>query len=179
MLAGMYFWLRRRLRRQDAAMVGSLAFTFSSFNLLHFVHPNAVAAVAHIPWLLAMIDIVMVDAKRWKVALAQAFLALLTGSQILLGCPQYVWFSLLTEAGFTIFLVVTRRYLPRDGCETMPTCRACIGCRRNSSSRVVVAKGIGLLVGAVQLLPTLEVLFQGPRSSGDAVRRRDRCTPST
>ncbi len=163
MLAGMYFLLRRRLRRQDAAMVGSLAFTFSSFNLLHFVHPNAVAAVAHIPWLLAMIDIVMVDAKRWKVALAQAFLALLTGSQILLGCLQYVCFSLLTEAGFTLFLAMTRRYFPRDGCETMPTCRVCIGCQRNSSSRVIVAKGIGLLVGAIQFLPALETLFQSAR----------------
>ena len=176
MLAGMYFLLRRRLRRQDAAMVGSLAFTFSSFNLLHFVHPNAVAAVAHIPWLLAMIDIVMVDAKRWKVALAQAFLALLTGSQILLGCPQYVWFSLLAETGFTLFLVVTRRYLPRDGCETMPTCRVCIGCRRNSSSRVIVAKGIGLLVGAVQLLPTLEALCQ---STPKRRRRRPKARRST
>ncbi len=148
-------------------MVGSLAFTFSSFNLLHFVHPNAVAAVAHIPWLLAMIDIVMVDANRWKVALAQAFLALLTGSQILLGCPQYVCFSLLTETGFTLWLVMTRKYLPRDGCETMPTCRACIGCRWNSSSRVIVAKAIGLLVGAVQLLPTLEALSQSAPSGGD------------
>ncbi len=166
MLSGMYFLLRRRLMRQDAAMVGSLAFTFSSFNLLHFVHPNAVAAVAHIPWLLAMIDIIMVDAQRWKVALAQAVLALLTGSQMLLGCPQYVWFSLLTEAGFTLFLVMTRRYSPRDGCETMPTCRVCIGCQRNSSSRVVIAKGIGLLVGAVQLLPTLEALSQSTRSGG-------------
>jgi len=81
MLSGMYFLLRRRLRRRDAAMVGSLAFTFSSFNLLHFVHPNEVAAVAHIPWLLAMIDIVLVDAKRWRVALAQAFLALLAQRQ--------------------------------------------------------------------------------------------------
>ncbi len=168
MLSGMYFLLYRRLRRRDAAMVGSLAFTFSSFNLLHFVHPNAVAAVAHIPWLLAMIDIVMVDAKRWKVALAQAFLALLTGSQMLLGCPQYVWFSLLTETGFTLFLFLTRRYSPRDGCETMPTCRVCIGCRRNSSSRVILAKGIGLLVGAVQLLPTLESLFQSTRN-GDQI----------
>ena len=167
MLAGMYFLLRRRLQRQDAAMVGSLAFTFSSFNLLHFVHPNAVAAVAHIPWLLAMIDIVMVDAKRWKVALAQAFLALVTGSQMLLGCPQYVWFSLLTETSFTIFLAMTRRYLPRDGCETMPTCNVCIGCRRNWSSRVMIAKGIGLLVGAVQLLPTLEAIFQSTRNSGE------------
>jgi hypothetical protein len=163
MLGGMYFLLWRRLRRQDAAMVGSLAFTFSSFNLLHFVHPNAVAAVAHIPWLLAMIDVVMVDAKRWKVALAQAFLALLTGSQMLLGCPQFVWFSLLAETGFTLLLVMTRRYLPRDGCETMPTCRACIGCRRNSSSRVVIAKAIGVLVGAVQWLPTLDALAQSTR----------------
>jgi hypothetical protein len=166
MLSGMYFWLRRRLRRRDAAMVGSLAFTFSSFNLLHFVHPNAVAAVAHIPWLLTMIDIVMVDAKRWKVALAQAFLALITGSQMLLGCPQFVWFSLLTETSFTLFLIITRRYLPREGCETMPTCRVCIGCRRNSPSRVIVAKGIGLLVGAVQLLPTLDALSHAARNGG-------------
>ena len=92
-------------------MLGSLAFTFSSFNLLHFVHPNEVAAVAHIPWLLTMIDIVLVDAKRWRVALAQAFLALITGSQLLLGCPQFVWYSLLAEACFAAFLVVTRRYL--------------------------------------------------------------------
>ena len=169
MLGGMYLLLRRRLRRQDAAMVGSLAFTFSSFNLLHFVHPNAVAAVAHVPWLLAMIDIVMVDAKRWKVALAQAFLALLTGSQILLGCPQYVWFSLLAETGFTILLVLTRRYSARDGCETMPTCRVCIGCRRNSSPRVVIAKVIGLLVGAVQWLPTLDALTQSTRRVGGDV----------
>ena len=166
MLAGMYFWLRRRLGRQDAAMVGSLAFTFSSFNLLHFVHPNAVAAVAHIPWLLAVIDVVMVDAKRWKVALAQAVLALLTGSQWLLGCPQFVWFSLLAETCFTLFLVMTRRHLPRDGCETMPTCRVCIGCWRNSSWGVILAKGIGLLLGGVQLLPALETLVQGTGNDG-------------
>ena len=168
MLAGMYFFLRRRLRRQDAAMVGSLAFTFSSFNLLHFVHPNAVAAIAHIPWLLTMIDIVMVDAQRWKVALAQSFLALLTGSQVLLGCPQYVWFSLLIETGFTLFLVLTRRYLPRDGCETMPTCCACIGCRRSLASSVILAKAIGLLVGAVQLLPTLDALRHAAANAGES-----------
>ena len=168
MLWGMYFFLRRRLRRRDAAMVGSLAFTFSSFNLLHFVHPNEVAAVAHIPWLLAMIDIVLVDARRWRVALAQAFLALLTGSQLLLGCPQFVWYSLLAEAYFAALLVVTRRYSPRDGCETMPTCRTCIGCRRSSILYVVTAKAIGLLVGGVQLLPTLDALRHSAAGGGDA-----------
>ncbi len=168
MLSGMYFLLRRRLGRRDAAMLGSLAFTFSSFNLLHFVHPNEVAAVAHIPWLLTMIDIVLVDARRWRVALAQAFLALLTGSQLLLGCPQFVWYSLLAESCFAAFLIVTRRYSPRDGCETMPTCRVCIGCRRSSLSCVIIAKMIGLLVGAVQLLPTLDALLHSTVAVGDS-----------
>jgi hypothetical protein len=158
MLAGMYLFLRRRLCRRDAAMLGSLIFTFSGFNVLHFVHPNAVAAAAHIPWLLAMIDIILVEAQRWKVSLAQAALSLLTGSQILLGCPQFVWISLLLEAGFTIFLVVSRRYAPRDGCETMPSCRVCIGCWRSSASLVVIGKAIGFLVGWLQLLPMLDSL---------------------
>jgi hypothetical protein len=166
MLSGMYFFLRRRLRRRDAAMVGSLAFTFSSFNLLHFVHPNAVAAVAHVPWLLSMIDIVLVDAKRWRVALAQAFLALLTGSQLLLGCPQFVWYSLLAESSFAAFLVITRKYVSRDGCETMPSCKSCIGCRRSSLWCVVAAKAIGLVVGAVQWLPTLDALSQSTLNGG-------------
>jgi hypothetical protein len=168
MLSGMYFLLRRRLGRRDAAMLGGLAFTFSSFNLLHFIHPNEVAAVAHIPWLLMLIDIVLVDAKRWRVALAQAFLALLTGSQLLLGCPQFVWYSLLTEGCFATFLIVTRRYLARDGCETMPTCSACVGCRSSSISCVVIAKAIGLLVGAVQLLPMLDSLLQSTAGGVDS-----------
>ena len=43
MMLGTWLLLRRRLGRGDAAMFGALLFTFSSFNLLHFVHPNAVA----------------------------------------------------------------------------------------------------------------------------------------
>lgn len=168
MLAGMFFFLRRRLRRRDAAMIGSLVFTFSSSSLLHFVHPNAVAAAAHIPWLLGMIDIILVDANRRRVASAQMALALLTGSLLLLGCPQYFWFSLLVETGYTVFLVITRMYAPRDGCETMPTCQACIGCRRSSSSYVIVAKGLGMLLGALQLLPTLDALLGSTRQATDA-----------
>jgi hypothetical protein len=103
MLWGMYWFLRRRLPR-GAAALGSLAFTFSGFNLLHFVHPNAIAIVAHIPWSLGCIDRLMGAADRRGAAMAAAGLALLTGSQLLLGYPQYVWFSLLAEAGMVVFL---------------------------------------------------------------------------
>ena len=47
----------------------------------------------------------------------------------------------------------------------MPTCRSCIGCRGSSWPRVLVAKGIGLLVGAVQLLPTFEALCHAPNAA--------------
>jgi len=168
MLIGTWLFLRRRLRRSDAAMFGSLLFTFSAFNLLHFIHPNAVAVVAHIPWLLWAIDIVVIDADRLKVALAQAGIALLTGSQLLLGYPQYVWFSLLAEAAYATFVLIDRKHAVRDGCELCATCGDCAGCTGSPWSRLVVAKGIGLLLGGVQLLPTLDALAQSARQSADA-----------
>jgi hypothetical protein len=168
MLIGTWLFLRRRLRRSDAAMFGSLLFTFSAFNLLHFIHPNAVAVVAHIPWLLWAIDIVVIDAGRLKVALAQAGIALLTGSQLLLGYPQYVWFSLLAEAAYATFVLIDRKHAVRDGCQLCATCGECAGCTSSPWSRLVVAKGIGLLLGGVQLLPTLDALAQSARQSADA-----------
>ncbi len=49
LLAGTYLLLRRLVRQPDAALLGAMTFTFSGFCLLHFVHPNAVAIVAHHP----------------------------------------------------------------------------------------------------------------------------------
>jgi hypothetical protein len=168
LLAGAWLFLRRKLVRRDAALLGSLLFTFCGFNLLHFVHPNAVAVVAHIPWLLWAIDIMLVDASRRKVAAAQAAVALLTGSELLLGYPQYVWFSLLAEAAYAGFLLRTRRLVPRDGCENCPSCSDCAGCNGSVWPRLVIAKGAGLLLGAVQVLPTLDALLHSTRQAADA-----------
>jgi len=99
MLAGVYLFLRRHVV-SSAAMFGALVFTFSSFNLLHFVHPNAVAVVAHIGWLSWSIDVLFDAPSRRQSSIALAAIALLTGSQLLLGYPQYVWFSLLVEAAY-------------------------------------------------------------------------------
>ena len=169
MMAGMWLLLRRRLRRKDAAMLGSLLFTFCTFNLLHFVHPNAIAIVAHIPWLLWAIDIALSDAGPLRVVLAQAAVALLTGSQLLLGYPQYVWFSLLTEAYYAALMLAGAARCPRNGCEDCPTCADCAGCSHGSSLRLLTAKGIGLLLGAVQWVP--------PRSTPSPTLRGTRPTP--
>ena len=50
LLLGTYFFLRRWRLRREAAVLGALLFTFSSFNFLHFMHMNFVAVAAHIPW---------------------------------------------------------------------------------------------------------------------------------
>ncbi len=168
MMLGMWLLLRRRLGRSDAAMFGGLLFTFCSFNLLHFVHPNAVAVIAHIPWLLWAIDVALVDSRRRRVAMATALIALLTGSQLLLGYPQFVWFSLVAEFSYVIFLQTAHKYVARTGCDLCATCNDCVGCTAQTWPRVVIAKGIGLLLGGVQLLPSLDAWLHSARLGADA-----------
>jgi hypothetical protein len=149
MLTGAWLWLRRRLGRADAAMLGSLGFTFSSFNLLHFIHPAIVLTAAHIPWLLWAIDGLLTSRGRWPPAVFAAVLALVTGSQILLGFPQVVWFSLISEGAYALLLELmgARRFL------------------RPAWLRLLGAKLLGLMLGAVQLLPMADMLAQSTRGS--------------
>jgi hypothetical protein len=165
MMLGMWFLLQRRLDRSSAAAFGALLFTFSSFNLLHFVHPNAIAIVAHVPWLLWAIDIVLCDSRRRRVAAATAGIALLTGSQLLVGYPQYVWFSLLAEVSYAVWLLIENRYAPRRDCGFCATCDECVGCASRTWPRLALAKCVGLLIGGVQLCPTLDAWWHSTRAA--------------
>ncbi len=168
MLAGMWLFLRRLTLSRSAAMLGGVIFTFSGFNLLHFVHPNAVAIVAHIPWLLWTIDIVLRDSRRVKVYSVLAAMALLTGSQLLLGYPQFVWFSLLTEFAYSIYVLIDMRYVARAACHPGPYCRKCIGCHVSTWPDLVLAKTVGLFLGGMQVLPTVDALMHSSRQGADA-----------
>jgi len=168
MMIGMWLLLKQRLGRNDAAMFGGLLFAFCTFNLLHFVHPNAVAVIAHIPWLLWAIDVAFVDSRRRRVALAMTLIALLTGSQLLLGYPQFVWFSLIAEFSYAISLRTAHKYAARTGCDLCATCQDCVGCTTQIWPRVVIAKGIGLLIGGIQLLASLDAWLHSARLSARA-----------
>src|SRR5215211_2685181 len=151
MLVGGFLLLRRLVRNDFAALVGAACFTFGGFNLLHFVHPNAIAVVAHIPWLLWLIDRLMFQPMRRRQCIGHAIaVALLTGSQILLGYPQYVWFSLLAETAFVLM---------RISSSVHPAKFAAI---------LIAAKLVGLSLGAVQLLPTLDSLHDSTRDVVEA-----------
>jgi hypothetical protein len=183
MLVGMYLFLRRWKLRREAAWFGALAFTFCSFNLLHFIHLNGIAIVAHLPWLLWAIDVMLRkpspfgrgDGERadfrantltptisqkqraWKRNRRLAFcgVALLTGSQLLLGYPQYVFFSLTVEAGYVLLVTSIGR-------TSLSTVAA-------GMCRWIIAVLIGAFIGGVQLLPTFDALQHSVRQSTAAV----------
>jgi hypothetical protein len=150
LLAGTFLFLRRLVENRAAAMTGAVVFTFSGFNLLHFIHPNAIAIVAHVPWLLWAIDVRLQSTNRRRAAAASAAVALLTASQLLLGYPQYVWFSLLIEAGYTVYLLQARSV------------------DWQLLLSLSSAKLLGIMAGGIQLLPTIEALAGSERSSVDA-----------
>lgn len=149
MAAGMYLFLRRLVARRDAAAFGAIVFTFSSFNLLHFIHPNAVAVVAHVPWILWTIDLVTRSQHRRTVIYAECATALLIGSQLLLGYPQYVWLSLLCELSWTTFRLLGRTNWQRRGLE------------------LATAACLGFAIGGIQLLPTIDALATSTRQAAD------------
>ncbi len=152
MLPGMYLFLRRWRLPKFAALFGAMVFTFSGFNLLHFLHLNMVAVVAHIPWILWAIDVALREEDFGKAMFGQAAVAILTASQALLGFPQMIWFTLILEVLYVALL--------------WPNCISC-----SRVLLVALAQGIGAVMGAIQLLPTLAAISASPRAGTDVAFR--------
>jgi hypothetical protein len=147
MLLGTFLFLRRHTG-PAAALAGALAYTFSANNLYHANHVNFVAVLAHLPWQLWLLDRLILGVAPRALATAGA-IALLTGSQVLLGHPQAMSYSLLAEGVYVLFLI---------GRAARPV---------RTFLMWVAAKGLGLAVGGVQLLSTLEFLHNSNRASFD------------
>jgi hypothetical protein len=150
MLWGMFLLLRRWSLVRSAAIFGALVFTFSGFNLLHFMHMHAVAVIAHTPWLLLAIDILMRGVGRRRAGMFAA-VAALTASQVLLGFPQSMWFSIIAEILYILLLIPFRR----------PVVKV---------STLAAAKIAGVLIGAVQILPTWDQVHNSVRLTGEVFK---------
>jgi hypothetical protein len=144
MLVGMFLFLRRWKMPRGASMLGAIVFAFSGFNILHFTHINAVVVAAHIPWLLYVIDIFMRETDARKAGLAGLGIALLTGSELLLGHPQVFWLSSLIEALYAILLAFSFK-------------------KHGRLFVLLVPKILGIMVGGAQLLPTWDAVANSIR----------------
>ncbi len=153
MLAGTYLWLRRRNLPIEAAIFGGLCFTFSGFNLLHLPHVNAIAILSQLPWLLWVIDIAISEPRANRRALATAAITLLTASQLLLGYPQYVWYCLLIEGLYAVWLLRNKSPSRQIGAPS----------RVRLAITLAGAVCVGFLLAGIQLLPTLDALGASTR----------------
>jgi hypothetical protein len=152
LILGTYLLLVRRGLPRSAALFGGLLFGYSGFNLTHLMHVNMVAVVTHLPWLLLAIDWTLTERKPTRVAGGIMLVALLTGSQLLLGHPQSVWLVGLIEVAYVLFLVAS----------TVRWWRV---------PALAAAKFAGVAIGCVQLWPTWQLLATSRRETTDEAFR--------
>jgi hypothetical protein len=146
---GMSLFLRGWVTARAASIFGAITFTFFGFSAFHFVHINALAVICHLPWTLWLIDELFDVApqtgrRRW----IGIGLAVLTGSELLMGYPQTVWIVKLAE-----FLYVLARASPLRQWRPLAV--------------YILYTAAGVLLGGVQLLPTWEALNRSQRSQID------------
>lgn len=132
--AGMFLFLRRCVDEMSSAWVGAILFAFCGFNLKHYTNMNAVAVISHLPWCLLCIKMIC-ESTEYR-SRACCGLALLTGSQILLGYPQYFVYSNIAEILFAAVFFQSNVV---------------------NHLQFIWAKTIGVLLGGVQLFTTWEV----------------------
>ena len=146
MLAGTGLLLLRLGLSSEAAWFGAMVFAFSGFNLFNLMHVNHIATMAHAPWLLLGAYILLTSTNRRGRAWAFAGLALAVGSQLLVGNPQYVWLTLVALGYMTL-------------------CLLWAGAPWSHVPLVLGALMLGALIGAVQLLPTLDFVQETTRAN--------------
>ncbi len=143
--AGMYWLLRRLELSTQGALFGAMLFAFSGFQVLHFVHVNAVAIAAHIPWMLASIDVIVRAERRAPRLVGFCGASLVLASAVLLGFPQGVWWVLVSASAFLIL-------------------RARAALRGSALLWCGASVLLGMVLGAIQLLPTLDHVVHSVRA---------------
>jgi len=144
MLAGTSLLLRRFGLGREVAAFGAMVFTFSGFNLFNLMHMNQGDIMAHLPWLLLAAHVLLTSPHHRSRALAFAGFAVIVGSQLLMGNPQYVWLTGVALA----YMVV---------------CLCYAGAPLSRVALLAGAGTLGVLLGAVQLLPTLDFARESTR----------------
>lgn len=126
------------------ALFGASGFAFCGFVLLHFMHMQAIAIIGHLPWLMLAGEVFFRSTSPSRAAWSAV--ALLTASQLLLGYPQYVLFSLVALAVHLAPL----------------SFGAQVGKRLLYLALALIT---GLLIAGVQVLPTIDVLREAARAT--------------
>jgi len=138
---GSFFLFKSLKFEKGVSLLAALTFSFCSFNILHTVHINMISVSAHLPWNLYFIHGLYQNygTNAKKSALFAVAIAVSISSQLLMGYPQIIWICFLAELAFLIYLNI-----PNFSVKKL--------------ALVFWMKCVGIFMGAIQLLPTIESL---------------------
>ena len=144
---GAYLYARRSGSLITGAIVTSLAWQWSSFLISHIGHTNILQTAAMLPWILWAVDGYGMRSRQGKQGRRAVLLALLVAVQCFTGHQQTFTFSLMVAAAYA---VVMARRSPEQ---------------KTSYYRSLIFVAAGILLAAVQIVPTFELLRNSPRAS--------------
>ncbi len=157
---GIALFVRRVLGlNRGAAVVAALAFSLGGVMSAQTGHPNQLATIAWIPFLLWAVDRTVGregDAGGWRISRLGPVLgmAVVVALQVTAGHPQQVYIALLIVAGYAIFRLAG--LYRADGWRS----------RGLGVGWLVAGLVLGMAISAVQLLPALFLSAQSIRAGG-------------
>jgi hypothetical protein len=143
-LAGIALFLRRLALPASAAMLGGLTFAFSPYLTLRLAHLNAIEVLAHLGWVLLAIDALQSGDPRARVR-GVIGAAVATGSMFLIGYPAAIASVWGLAVAYALGTAIARR-------------------RVGSLAAVAGALALGVLLGAIQWLPTWDQISLSQRA---------------
>lgn len=153
-----YRFLCRWTLHRGAALSGALVYMGSACLVSRLQFPTMVQTAAYFPLLLAGVD-AAIDRPGLR---ATACVAVTIGLTVLAGHPQVAYLSFLCTALYSLSRLWStwqQESRPVSGDEASPIGILALPATR----RLFVAAGLGLLLAAVQILPSLQLLRFSPR----------------
>ena len=154
-LAGIWMYAFGRVIKAGplGALVAGIVFQYSGFMVVSVVHPMIVAGASWLPLLLALVECTISRRRFWaqeRAMLPWALLgAIALGLQTLTGHPETTYFVLLVVAAFAGWRLLHGLIMHPRATWRSEVLSAAFG--------VVLIPGLGLMLGAAQLLPFYEV----------------------
>ena len=139
---GAYLFARRSGANVFGSIITGLVWQWSGFLIAHIGHTNMIQAASLLPWILWAIDVYAVTGRRSRALL----LAILVALQTFAGHPQALAYSLLLAATYAAYKALNNRIL------------------RLRYLGAIAMLAAGLALGAVQILPILELAHNSLRA---------------
>ncbi len=159
-IVGGWLFFRRWGLRHSISLWGGCLYAFCPMNLSCWANVNIVTIMAHAPWALWMLDIMLTGTTSARRRAGTICLALIIGSELLLGYPQATAMCGFIGSAYLLALVLPRAW--RGGL------RFQWGIVLNGFAAFAAANLLGLALGAAQALPHLDMFFATERAQPPA-----------